>query len=126
VAGAFLLEILFGTMAQGYRVLLNREAGKPKPWTNDPILQQYKFTNIFREDDRVTIWLRDHVRKPVRRHPLAFPAVALFRWFNPPASEETLFLQRDLFTKDADKPRQRGRPRVHFLRLKRHRHFART
>lgn len=28
--------------------------GKPRPWTKDPILQQYKFTNVFRENDRVS------------------------------------------------------------------------
>lgn len=27
---------------------------RPRPWTKDPILQQYKFTNVFRENDRVS------------------------------------------------------------------------
>lgn len=31
-------------------------AGDPKPWTNDPILQSYRFCNVRREDDRVTEW----------------------------------------------------------------------
>lgn len=35
-----------------------KEAGKPKPWTKDPILQTYRFCNVRREDDAVTRWLR--------------------------------------------------------------------
>ena len=27
---------------------------KERPWTDNPVLQQYKFTNVFREDDRVS------------------------------------------------------------------------
>lgn len=32
----------------------HKDNGDPKPWTDDPILQKYKFTNIWRQDDRVT------------------------------------------------------------------------
>ena len=32
------------------------------PWTDDPILQKYKFTNPFRENDAVTIWMRENFR----------------------------------------------------------------
>ena len=31
-----------------------REAGYPKPWTQDKILQTYRFCNVNREDDTVT------------------------------------------------------------------------
>jgi len=30
---------------------------KPKPWTKDPILQQYRFCNVYRELDTQTEWL---------------------------------------------------------------------
>jgi hypothetical protein len=36
----------------------NKEAGQPKPWTKDKIIQQYRFCNVRREDDAVTRWLR--------------------------------------------------------------------
>ena len=29
-----------------------RESGAPDPWTEDPIFQQGRFLNVFREDDR--------------------------------------------------------------------------
>ena len=34
------------------------------PWTTDPILQNFKFTNPFRENDRVTVWMRNNWTKP--------------------------------------------------------------
>jgi len=42
-------------------IRLKKEAGLPAPWTDDPILQTYRFTNLRRRDDRVSRWLREHV-----------------------------------------------------------------
>lgn len=44
-----------------------RVAGLPKPWTDDPILQKFKFCNVFRASDRVSQYLIRHVayREPV-------------------------------------------------------------
>ena len=33
------------------------------PWTDDPILQEFKFCQVFREDDRTTRWFRTHIRE---------------------------------------------------------------
>jgi hypothetical protein len=41
-------------IAKREAVRVNREAGRPWPWTTDPILQKYKFCNVHREDDTVT------------------------------------------------------------------------
>jgi len=49
----------FAYARERYQILLNRRAGKPKPWTRDPILQSYRFCNVFREDDTVTEWFRE-------------------------------------------------------------------
>ena len=36
-------------------IRLRREAGEPREnWTKDPVFQQGRFLNVFREDDRVT------------------------------------------------------------------------
>ena len=35
--------------------------GQPAPWTEDKILLEYKFTNMYRELDRGTIWLADNI-----------------------------------------------------------------
>lgn len=42
-----------------YEILKKQRAGKPRPWTQDPILNLYRFCNVQREDDHVTQWLRE-------------------------------------------------------------------
>jgi hypothetical protein len=43
-----------------------RNSGAPKPWTDDPILRDYKFTNAYRQLDRGTVWLRENFLEPHR------------------------------------------------------------
>lgn len=50
-----------------HQVYVNRAAGLPKPWTQDPILQAYRFCNVYRELDTVTQWVAQHWRQPSRR-----------------------------------------------------------
>lgn len=37
-----------------------KELKLPKPWTDNPILQTYRFCNVYREDDRVTKWIHEN------------------------------------------------------------------
>ncbi len=56
----------FFTFAQErYRIYLARKAGEKAPWTPDPILQRYRFCNVFREDDVITKWIAEHIRRPI-------------------------------------------------------------
>jgi hypothetical protein len=41
-------------MQEREAIRIRRERGEPKPWTQDPILQNYKFTNVKRDYDRTT------------------------------------------------------------------------
>lgn len=43
------------------RIRKNKEAMLPPPWTEDPILQKYRFCNVRRQDDRVSQWLIGNV-----------------------------------------------------------------
>jgi hypothetical protein len=43
--------------AERQEVFFRRIAGEPAPWTENPILQQYKFTNAYRASDRVSQFL---------------------------------------------------------------------
>ena len=54
----------------------------PSPWTDDPILQEFKFCQVFREDDRTTRWFRTHIREPMRNDEEVLMATIIFRWFN--------------------------------------------
>lgn len=63
-----------------HALYLKKAAGNPKPWTTDPIMQQYKFTNVFRELDRTTLFMRENIREPLWDEPeLLLFNVALFR-----------------------------------------------
>lgn len=45
-------------------IYTKRQQGKPKPWTKDPILQSYRFCNVYREQDTVTRWIAKNWRDP--------------------------------------------------------------
>ncbi len=61
--------------------MLNKDAGKPWPWIADPILQQFRFCNVFREDDRTTKWIREHITFE-RYGSRILGAMIIARWFN--------------------------------------------
>jgi hypothetical protein len=42
-------------------IFFRRTVGDPPPWTDDPILREYKFTNAYRASDRVSQYLIRHV-----------------------------------------------------------------
>lgn len=55
------------------------------PWTKDSVLRQYRFCNVFREDDKTTTWFRENIRDPLsseRNLIKLIIATAGFRWFN--------------------------------------------
>lgn len=68
-----------------------RESGAGAPWTDDPVLKQYRFCNVHRENDAVTKWFRDNVREQLRDSPDVILATVLFRWFNLVRTGEWLF-----------------------------------
>jgi hypothetical protein len=49
-----------------HAVYLARAANKPKPWTKDEILQHYRFCNMYRELDKVTVWIALNWRAQLR------------------------------------------------------------
>ncbi|MFH1604428.1 MAG: nucleotide kinase domain-containing protein [Pseudomonadota bacterium] len=67
-----------------HSIYLKRARGEPKPWTDDPILRDHKFTNVFRQLDRGTVWLTDHVIWPHRDDDpsLLLFNIAWYRMFN--------------------------------------------
>lgn len=73
------------------------EEGLDPPWTDDKILQEYKFCQVFRDDDRTSRWFIEHMRDPLRMSPEVFMATVIFRWFNLIQTGETI-LKYDLHT----------------------------
>lgn len=73
-----------------YQLMLDKEGGFPPPWTNDEVLQQYRFCNVFREDDKVTRWFRDNIRSHLFYDHEVVLATIIFRWFNKIETAERL------------------------------------
>lgn len=63
-----------------------RNAGIPKPWTDDVILQTYRFCNVRRMDDAVSDWLYKSWYFPYMNHRNMLYAIALARFINKPDS----------------------------------------
>jgi hypothetical protein len=63
------VERFFGWIKERHSIYQHRAGGDPPPWTEDPILQEYKFTNPFRENDRVTVWMRKNWTAPNDKRP---------------------------------------------------------
>jgi len=77
-----------------HAIYLRRLAGKPKPWTDDQVLQNFFFTNPYRENDKTTVWFRENAREKVPATKIIL-ATTIFRWFNYiPTGEE--LIKRDL------------------------------
>lgn len=59
-------DVLVHYLNEREAIRLKRKQGLPGPWTDDPILSRYKFTNIKRINDRTTQWLLKHWYNPNR------------------------------------------------------------
>ena len=89
------VEKFFYWIEERHRIYMKKLRGESWPWTEDKILQEYKFTNPFRENDRTTIWFRENIRDPLRKNPNVLMATVIFRWCNLIHTGETL-LKYDL------------------------------
>lgn len=78
------LAHLFGFIDERYRIHLRKDNRRlDPPWTDNPILREYRFTNVRREHDRETRWLIDNIvkhRKATYEDKLL--NIILFRLFN--------------------------------------------
>ena len=64
-------------------IFFKRVVGDPSPWTTDPILCQYKFTNAYRASDRVSQYLiRDVIHGGDQSAEETFYRIMLFKIFN--------------------------------------------
>ncbi|WP_161607143.1 nucleotide kinase domain-containing protein [Myxococcus xanthus] len=69
--------------AERQEVFFRRLSGAPTPWTDDPVLRSFRFTNVYRASDRVSQYL---IRRVVYEGPQeeeeVFFRVLLFKLFN--------------------------------------------
>lgn len=77
------LEDLIYWIKERERIRLAKEAKLPRPWTQDPILQQYRFCNVYREHDVVTQWIHNNWLTPkaeLDSLPFAIAVSRLVNW----------------------------------------------
>lgn len=99
-------ERFFAFARARHEITLARRAGLPHPWTDDAILATYRFTNVFRELDRVTLWIDEHVRRPLdamlERGEIepwqVVLGIVLARTFNRTETLEMIFCQECMIT----------------------------
>ena len=83
--------------AERQAVFFRRVHGETRPWTDNPVLTRYKFTNAYRASDRVSQYL---IRRVIYRNDLpkspreVFFRILLFKFFNKIDTWEVL--QREL------------------------------
>lgn len=77
--------------AERQAVYFRRLAGAPSPWTSDPTLERYRFTNAYRAADRASQFLIRHVLYdgPQSAREITFRTL-LFRLFNLPSTWQAL------------------------------------
>jgi hypothetical protein len=85
------IEFFFALARERQSIFLKKERGEPRPWTEDGILNHFKFTNVRREQDKTTKWFRENVRDRLRDKPEVLLATVLFRWFNRIEIGEVIF-----------------------------------
>jgi len=84
------LEAQAKFIVERHRVYLKRASGLPKPWTTDPVLRTSRFTNVYREIDKVTVWIWDNVIRPNLNNPNLPVLVGLARTINKPETIQML------------------------------------
>jgi hypothetical protein len=73
---------LFAFIRERERVREKKERGDAKPWTSNPILQQFRFTCVYREDDKVTRWIAKNWRTTHKSDPDLWFAMTVARKVN--------------------------------------------
>lgn len=72
-------------------IFMKRIEGGSYPWTNDPILSKYKFTNVYRASDRVSQYLiKNVIYKGDQNYEEIFFRTLLFKFFNKIETWESL------------------------------------
>tara|TARA_R110000796_G_scaffold12914_2_gene42217 strand:+ start:1058 stop:1903 length:846 start_codon:yes stop_codon:yes gene_type:complete len=69
-------------------ITTKKDSGESGPWTDDDILQSYHFTNVRREDDKVSRWLVENLYDEYT--PSAWATILVARFVNNPITLEMI------------------------------------
>lgn len=102
VRGSTPEDPLWYWMSERRAIWERRNSGQPKPWTSDQIFQRFRFCNVFRELDKVTIWIADHIRRPFANHQHLWFMLAIARTINQPDTLAELIRGRGTWPNDRE------------------------
>jgi hypothetical protein len=82
------------------KIYYRKTTGRHWPWTEDSILQEFSFTEVYRERDRTSL----HYQKTIRDYytqddAFVLPGTVLYRWFNRMSTCDSFFGQPDFGNK---------------------------
>ena len=82
------LELFTNYINEREKIRKTKESGHPFPWTDDPILRDYRFTNVRRTDDTVSKWyIQNIANADICLHDKILNAI-LFRCWNKPETSK--------------------------------------
>ena len=77
-------------MREREKIRALKEAGRPRPWTDDAILREWRFCNVNRCDDTVTRWIFANIIEPHFWSPSLWFNLVIARLVNWPLTLEAL------------------------------------
>lgn len=104
--GKPMLYYYFNYMVKRQEAFLSRYFEKnPRPWSDDPILQNYKFTNVFKPLDRGTRWLLENIihNPSIESEEELLWNIFIYKWFNSVETAETIGLPLSIVNFDYKK-----------------------
>ena len=104
-------ELYYYWIKERESVRIKKESGLPKPWSDDPIFQTYKFCNVRREDDTVSKWIRTNWMDKYIGHQNMWFAMIVARLFNWPDTLEVIGFPKDNITWPERREIYRKRPK---------------
>ena len=84
------VEAFFAFCKEREAIRIRRESGAPAPWSTDPIFQQGRFLNVFREDDRASRAILGFAKPLQDNLPDLIQALFFARWCNRQISLDAL------------------------------------
>ena len=80
--GETVINTFMRFIIERHKIFIRRYIGKyDRPWTKDWVLRDNKFTNIYRELDRGTVWLLDNIKGNDNQAEMLWN-IFIYRWFN--------------------------------------------
>lgn len=64
------------------RIRIKKDTGEPRPWTTDPILSEWRFCNVDRNQDKETKWIHTHIIGRYPDHDALWINLVIARFIN--------------------------------------------